>query len=257
MKSVWVIAKKEFRSFLSSPGFYVLAGVFLLILSFSYISMFQAFANAVQKGNFNPFNAPEMNLHNGVFMGFIHWINLLFIFVVPALMGRVFADEKRMRSFDLLMTSPLTSTQIVLGKFIGAVLAIWLMVLISSIYPISASLFAELQWGKLFTGYMGLFFVAAIYTAAGMFCSSITESVVLATIFGVILNLGFWIVAWMSVHAESELAMTIVEHISVGQHMELFNKGLLESASVVFCLSLIAFFCFLSERIVESARWRS
>jgi ABC-2 type transport system permease protein len=257
MKKVLVIANREFKSFLSSPGYYVLAGIFLLIISFMYITMFQHFVNSTQKGNFNPFMQQEMNLHNAVFSGHVHWVNLLFLFVIPVLMGRVLADEKRMRSFDLLMTSPLTSTQIILGKFLGSLFAIWLMVAVSMIYPISASLFTEMQWGKLFSAYLGVFMITGIYAAAGLFCSAVTESVVLASVGGIILNIAFLIVGAFAVHADKEWVTTVVEHISLGQHIELFNRGLVESGSVIFCLSVILLFSFLSERVVESARWRS
>ena len=162
-----------------------------------------------------------------------------------------------MRTFDLLLTSPITSLEIVIGKYLAALTVGWGLSLLSLVYPLSLIKFTELQWGVMASSYVGLLLIVAMYVAIGVFASSLTQSVLLSGFIAIILSLGIWFVAWTSVILENPTLTAIFEHLSVAQHFGDFLKGSFQLAGVVFCLSVVALFCFLTERVVESARWRA
>ena len=256
-RSACVICQKEFKGFLFSPGYFITMCVFLVIACFVYLVSFHGFIDALQRSPMNPFGGGPMNFHNAVVFSYINFINLLLIFLTPVIIARIISEDKKLYSFDLLMTSPLNSVTIISGKFLGGLSAIWLIVFIAMLYPLSASFFFDIQWGKFASAFFGLFLIAAIYTSAAFFCSSFTDSFAVAIISGFILNISFLIISALSTfYTENQNLVEVLEYISLSGHISRFTEGNLELSSVVFCVSMILFFCFLSERIIESSRWR-
>ena len=258
--SWWVccaICTKEFKSFLFSPGYFVTIGIFFALISYTYLISFYNFIEAIQQAPASPFGGPPMNFHDRVILSHIHLLNLLFIFMIPVIISRIMSEDKKLYSFNLLMTSPLTSTSIVSGKFWGGLFAVWFIILITMLYPLASSMFVDIQWGKFFSAYLGLLLIAGVYSSVAFFCSSFTDSVVLATISGIVLNLGFLIISFFSVFYKGSTFTAFLEHISLNRHLTDFTQGNLGLSSVIFCVTTMLLFCFLSERIVESARWRA
>ena len=251
-----MICKKEFKSFLSSPGYFITLGIFFVIIGYVYFLSFQNFINAAQRGSVNPFGG-AMNFHESVISQYIGFVSFLFIFITPVLIARIISEDKKLYSFDLLMTSPLNSASIISGKFLGGLAAIWFIILITMLYPLSATFFVDIQFWKFFSAYLGLFLVAGIYTSVALFCSSFTSSFAVAIISGFILNIGFLIISSLSnFYMDNAIFMDFLEHISLNRHVNDFITGQLQLSSLVFCITTILLFCFLSERIVESSRWR-
>lgn len=251
------ICKRELKSLLLSPGYFITIGIFFALISYTYLISFFNFIEVIQRSPMSPFGGPPMNFHDRVVLSHIHLLNLVFIFVIPVLISRIMSEDKKLYSFDLLMTSPLSSATIVSGKFWGGLLAVWFIILVTMIYPLLSSMVVDIQWGKFLSAYLGLFLIAGVYSSVAFLCSSFTDSVVLATISGIVLNLGFLIVSFFSVFYKGERFTAFLEHISLNRHLTGFTQGNLELSSVIFCLTAMLFFCFLSERIVESARWRA
>lgn len=256
MKRALTIAAKDFRYMVFSPMFFVSAGCVALLLSYSYLRTLAQFsqmsmANAAQMGQEN-----AGNIYFSVFMSHISMSNLLFILITPALTMRLLAEERKVRTYDLLLTAPVTATDIALGKFLAAFGGGLVLVAISMMYPLLTRLLAEFSLKQLFIAYSGLALMAGCYMAVGVFASSVTESVVLAVVLGWILNLFLWFVAQGAGFFESGKMVAVMEHLSVGMHFSNFARGVLDMASLVFLLSLISFFVFLTQRVVESSRWR-
>lgn len=197
-----------------------------------------------------------LNLHLTVFLYHISQINLLFIFMIPALTMRLLAEEKKLRTYDLLLTSPITSTQIVVGKFLAGFGAVAFLTSISFLYPLFTATFAGVQFGPLLVAYLGVLLVSAAYVAVGLFASSLTESVVLSVCMGLIFNLSLWFISQGVDFSNDPMFMSVMEHLSVGNHFMNFVKGSLKLSSSVFLLSVIGFFVFLTQRVVEASRWR-
>ena len=250
MRPVWVIACRELRSLFASPLFYVVAGLCSVIWSILYFAIVQQLAlDAI-----NPYR-PEVDSYQ--YLGqMIGSGNFIMILACAALTMRLFAEEKKTRTYDLLMTSPITPTQLVLGKYVGALLGAWGLVLVSAIYPMTLAPFTSLPWGPLAASYLGLMLMVAIYMGLGMFASTLTESAPVAVVMSLIFSVGIWFIGSFSQSAEGPILAAVMNHLSIAQHLMNFINGSVGVASTVFMLSLIFIGVFLSQRVVESSRWR-
>ncbi len=253
----WAIFKKEGKSFLLSPSFLAVCGIVASVLSFKYPEGLWSFNNQLQMPMFNPqANNKQFNIYYSVFLGHLSILNLVLIFVVPALTMRLFAEEKKMKTYDLLLTSPVTSAQIVLGKFSAALVGVFVLMLLSLVYPITTRYFAEFQWPMLLIAALGIFLVAMVYVAVDLFCSSLTESVVIAYVLSVVLNVSLWLIGSLVQVVDGATARAVFEHISLNTHLMGLIEGTVRTSALVFFLSVAALFVFLTERVVEASRWR-
>lgn len=258
MSPSFVIFKKEIKSFFTQPTLYVI--LILLSLIFSYVfpiqlKLFAQLANNYVAQQGIPQN--QLNIHYGVFLRHLSYLNLMFIFIIPAFSMKLLSEEKKMKTFDLLLTSPITSLQIVVGKYLSLLVIVFCLVLTSALYPITTRFFTELNWGPFVIANMALFFIGATYAAMNLFCSSLTESVLVSYVMSVIANVAIWFIGLGAEVVDSQRARTFFEHISLNSHLSALVEGTIRSSTLVFFVSLIGLFVFLAERVVESARWRS
>lgn len=257
MRGALVIAGKDLRNMFMSPLFYILAGICSIVWSFLFIFSVQEFVGqsmfrSAQAGG----DEGWMNLHYTVFAKHFSLVNLIMIFAVAALTMRLFTEEKRNRTMDLLLTAPVTATEIMLGKLIAGILTAWALVFISALYPLSLAFFGDLDWGPLATSYMGLLLLTGVYVAIGMFASSLTQSSVLSVIMALIFNVMIWFMGAAADVSQDQVQRQIFEHLNVGTHFINFIKGNISIAGFVFFGSAIFLFSFLTQRVVESSRWR-
>lgn len=256
MRRAMVIAGKDFKSLVTSPMFLLVSGFISLLLSYSYLRTLKEFADSSSMSAMQMGQEAGGNIHFTVFMGHISMTNLLFILITPAITMRLLAEERKMRTYDLLLTAPITATDIAVGKFLAAFGAGMVLMFISMLYPLATRVVAEYSVKQLFVAYAGLGLVTGTYLAVGVFASSLTESVLLAVVLGWILNLSLWFVAQGSSFLDGTRFVAVMEHLSLGQHFANFARGTLNIGSFVFLLSCVAFFVFLTQRVVESSRWR-
>jgi ABC-2 type transport system permease protein len=260
MRGILAIAGKDLRSLFFSPLFWVIGGLCTLVWSILYFIRLQQFAVSSYQMQMQMAMQGQSeggaNIHFDVFAAHISLVNFIMILAVAALTMRSFAEEKKQRTFDLLLTSPVNATQIVIGKYLGALGAAWALIAISFFYPVATASIATFDWGPLFASYIGLLLLVASYVALGMFSSSLTESAVLAVVMSLIFSVGIWFVGAGSEILDSPTWVAIFEHLSVGTHFVTFIKGSVSIAGIVFFLSVIFLYCFLTQRIVESNRWR-
>jgi ABC-2 type transport system permease protein len=257
MRSAMAIFKKEMKGFLLNPNFILVCALMATILSWVFPTSLKMFDVQLKSSMFSgAMNQNANNIHYGLFLRHLSYVNLILIFVVPALTMRLFSEEKKLKTFDLLLTSPVTSAQIVLGKLLAAMGAVALVMLLTFVYPASTRVFAEFNWATLLIAYIGIFLVAAVYTAMDLFCSSLTESGIVAFVMAVILNVFIWFVGMGVDVVDSSLARSIFEHISLNQHLSALVEGTVRTNAFIFFGSLIFLFSFLCERVVESTRWR-
>lgn len=257
MTGIMTIAKRDFKSYFSGPTFYIVAFLFCAFLSVGYYVLLTQFAqSSLQYMKQMQGRGEGLNLHSQVMVGHISYVHLVLFFFIPFLTVRLFAEEKKHRSFDLLMTSPVSSTEIIIGKFMAGMGATLVLILLSLFYPVATSLFSEIQWGPLASAYLGLFLLVSAYVAVGLFCSSLTDSVIVAGITSIVFSLMLWFVAWGSAMAENPTAQTILNHMAVTYHFSNLVKGSVETSGIIFHLSVVTLYCFLTQRVVESHRWR-
>ena len=258
MRGTIAIAWKDFKTLASTPLFFIVAGLCSLVWSFMYWRVLDLFSAMSLQYSFRNRGQGEegLSLHFEMFVKHISLVNFLMIIAVPALTMRLIAEEKKLRTYDLLLTSPVTATQIALGKYFAGLLSVSALLLISFLYPLSTAFVAEIQWGPLLSSYLGLFMISATYVAVGLFASSMTSSVVLAVIMALIFNVGLWFVGSGAEMAQGDLSKAIFNHLSVGEHFLGFIKGSVELTALVFFSSIIFLCCFLTQRVIESSRWR-
>lgn len=258
MSATLTIFKKELKGFYLNPGFYVIAFLVSVVLSWSYPIQLSLFSQLLQNYVFqqNLPNMQQLNIHYGLFLRHLSYLNLLLIFVVPALTMRLLAEEKKMRTFDLLLTSPVTSRDIVLGKYLAALASVGGIVLLALSYPIATATMTKLNWAPLLIAFFGIFLVGATYAAMNLFCSSLTENALVAYVTSVVFNISIWFVGIGVEMVDSPTLRQVFEHLSVNTHLSSLVEGTLRTSALVFLLSVVALFCFLAERVVESSRWR-
>jgi ABC-2 type transport system permease protein len=197
------------------------------------------------------------NIHYEVFIKHLSVVNLIFIFLIPALTMKLLSEERKMRTFDLLLTSPVTSVEIVLGKFFATLIAVFVLMLLALCYPLVTRTVADFTWAPVLISFAGIFMLASVYAAMSLFCSSLTEQSLIAFITSVIFNISLWFIGTGAEIADSQFTRQIYEHISLNTHLSALVQGTIRTNSLIFFVSIVAFFIFLTERVVESFRWRS
>ncbi len=258
MNSIFVMTKKELKGFYLTPTFFFVAFLISVILSLLYPVHFSMFAEGLQMAAPGLSGNQQSNIHYGLFLRHLSYLNLILIFIVPAFSMKLISEEKKMRTFDLLLTSPITSWDIVLGKFLALSGAIFGIMFLALLYPMMTTILVnKIHWPSLLLAFGGILSLSLVYAAMNLFCSSLTESVLIAYIMSVVLNVSVWFVGVGVEAVDSQTARQIFEHISLATHLSGMVEGLLRVQSFVFFVTFVGLFLFLAERVVESHRWRA
>jgi len=255
MRNVWTIFVKELKSYFASPIAYGLMAFFALISGYFF---FVYVAGFVQRGFESQMmgRSMPMDVNEWVVRPMLMNVSVIGLFIIPMITMRLFAEEKRSGTIELLVTSPVRDIEIILGKWFAAV------VLYACILGIAALNLAILFfYGKpdvkpLLVGLLGLLLQGACLLAIGTFISTTTRNQIIAgtATFGISLLL--WILDWVS-SFESAPWAKVISYLSVVTHFEPFAKGVIDSKDVIFYVSMIFFGLFLTARSMESLRWRS
>ncbi|MFZ5862642.1 MAG: ABC transporter permease [Nitrospirota bacterium] len=256
LRAVLAIAGKEIRVATVSPILYVVAGVFLAIvgLFFSQIVTI-ASLQSLQMMRFQG-ALPQLNLTTLVFQPMFRNIHVILLLVMPLLTMRLLSEERKHKTVELLMTSPITLAQLVVGKFL-AVFTLYLGLLVLTLYmPLLLARWGAIDWPTVLSGYLGLLLVGAVYLALGLLASSFTENQISAGVVALGMILGMWVLGWASVTAEGSAIQPVLEHLSITAHFDHFMKGLLSVPSALYVVSLAGFGLFLTHRVLDAGRWR-
>lgn len=235
-----VLLKKELRSFFSSATGYIVIGVFLL---------FTGLFLWVFPGEYNILESGYAQL-DGLF-SLAPW---LFLFLVPAVTMRMFAEEKRNGTIELLYTKPMTGLSIVLGKYLAGVILVLLSLLPTLIYFFTIYKLSEngIDAGALWGSYIGLFFLATIYVAIGVFCSAISNNQIVSFIMAVItcfvVYSGFDLIASLFTSGK---VITSIAAFGINAHYESMSRGVVDSRDVIYFLSVSALFVFGTKIIIK------
>lgn len=256
MRGAIVIAKKDLRNAFLAPLFYIVAAVCAIVWSFVFATAIEQFQRASVSQMMQGQVDGGVNLHRTVIAYHLSLTNLLMIMATAALSMRLLSEEKKQRTYDLLLTAPVTAAEIAIGKFIAGTLTAWGLLLVSLLYPLSLLPFGALEWGPLASSYLGLMLLTAVYVALGLFASSLTESAVVAVILAVIFNFMLFFLGAPGQNAESPVTKAIFEQLNIGTHLTTFVNGSFTIAGATLFISMIVMFVLLTQRVVESARWK-
>jgi gliding motility-associated transport system permease protein len=255
MRNVWIICSKELRSYFVSPVGYFLLVMFAVIFGYFFWTdlyyVMQMTMQAQMEGE--PF---PMDLNEQVIRPLLSNINVIALFFLPMITMRLFAEEKRSGTIELLATSPVHDIEIILGKWLAAVIMYALMLLTSVFDFIFMFKYGNPNWKPVAIGYLGLLLQAGALLAIGTFISTLTKNQIIAgaATFGVCLLL--FVLNWVSQFETSTWAQ-VLSYMSVNGHFDSFARGVLDLKDAIFDVTVIFLGLFFTARSMESLRWRS
>jgi ABC-2 type transport system permease protein len=252
MRNVLALADKELRSYFASPIAYVIIGLFALLFGwffYVYLTVFvRQSEQMMQMGR-----APNVNLE--MIRGVLLNSAVIILFVMPMITMRTYSEEKRSGTIELLLTSPITDWQIIVGKFLGALGLYVAMLLVTMLYMAILFWFGNPEWRPIAAGYLGLLLMGGCFISVGLLISSLTKNQIVAGFMTFAVFLMLWVINWIG-DASGPTTREIVTYLSITEHFDDFARGVIDTKHVVYYLSFITFGLFLTAKSVDSERWR-
>lgn len=259
--NVWAIVQKELRHYFFSPIAYVVMMIYLTLSGYffhfgliRFMERYRYFKEMVQFYK-NPQMLAQLNLNEWVIGPALFNMVFVFLFLLPLIMMRSFAEEKRQKTEELLMTSPLTMGQILAGKFLGAFTFIFILILPTVAYQVVLFVVAKPEIGAIVSGYLGILLFAAAGISVGLFASSLTENQIIAAVITFVILLFLFIINFISIGSGTLLG-DIVKYVAVTDHLKNLLRGVIDTRDLVYFISITGLFLFLTKRSLESVSWR-
>ena len=238
MRNVYTIARRELTVYFVSPMAYVISAMYLAVMG--------------GLAGFILYYSREATMR----YVFMHAVSLLFLLLVSQLLTmRLLADEQRLGTLELLLTAPVRDWEVVVGKYLAAVCVWFIMVLLTGYFPVVLVRIGNPDVGVLLSGYLGYFLLGSALMAVGVFASSLTQNQIVAAMTGLGISLMLWLSGALA-EIVSESMREVIAYLPIFDHYSDFVRGVIDTKDIIYYLSLIALFLFLSTRIVESKRWR-
>ena len=238
MSRISAIFKKEFKGYFNSLMAYFFIVVFLGVVNFLFIW-------------FILFPSKQASLRE-YFEFFIYG---LWIFV-PAITMRSWAEERKLKTDELLLTLPVRDYEAVLGKYFASLAFLGLVLVLSAMAPITVALVGSPDWSPIFAGYLGLFLLGASFAAIGTAISSMTENQFIAFLVTVVICVGLLAIEELGAMLPlPDFLVYLITFLDVGHHFNSIGRGVIDSRDVIYYLSVIVFFLFLNVRAVERRKW--
>jgi len=252
---IWPIWKKEMRLYFTSPVAYVVVTIFLVIAGYFFYSIFAFFSLASMQSAMVPAMERHLNVTDSVMRPLFANISVILLLLMPLVTMRLFAEERRSGTIELLLTYPVRDGAVLVGKYLAALALYALMLTLTLLYPAMLAYFARVEWGPLVTGYLGLLLMGSTFLAVGLFASSLTENQIIASVttFGILLI--FWVIGWSADYASGPWGK-LLTHLSILEHYDSFAKGVLDTKDVIYYLNFTILALFLTLRSLETRRWK-
>ncbi len=255
MNNVWSIMKKELGTYFTSPIAYVVILAFQFLFGFFFYNLVWWFnAQAMQMAQ-NPYYYQQANINQMVYSPLFHNMSVILILVVPLLTMRVLAEEKKMGTEELLFTSPLSVSQIILGKYLAALAVLAVMLGLTAVLSVFAFAYGNPELAPWLVGYLGLFLMGATFIAIGLFFSSMTDNQIVAAVLTFSALLLLLVLSWVTASGSGGWR-SVLGYLSFSQHFEDMTRGILDTKDIVYYLSFSFFGLFLAHSVVQSRRWR-
>lgn len=255
MNNILAICKREIKTYFTSPIAYVAITVFLVITGFFFYTLIQWFNLQSMQMARNPQYFQQLNINQMVYAPLFHNISIILLFLVPILTMRLFAEEKKSKTEELLYTSPISISQIILGKYSASLFVLLVMLFLNGLLSLFVFAFGNPEVLPFLNGYLGLFLMGAAFMALGIFFSSLTENQIVAASLGFGVFLLFFVLNWASQFAGG-IWRGVLNYLSFFQHFDDMTRGILDTTDIVYYMSLITFGLFLTHSVIQSRRWR-
>jgi len=256
---VWPIFKKEMRIFFTSVVAYVILAIFLLVMGWFFSQIFQYYAQATVRAGMSPMmGQQDLNTTDGILRPlFSNIAVILLLSLMPLLTMRLFAEERRSGTIELLLTYPIRDGAVLLGKYTAALAFYGILLALTLLYPLMIFYMGgRVEWGAVLTGYVGLLLLGSAFMAVGLFASSLTENQIVAavTTFGILLM--FWVIGWGADAAGGSWWGKLLQHLSITDHFDSFGKGVFETKDIIYYVDFTLLALFLTLRSLEARRWK-
>jgi gliding motility-associated transport system permease protein len=254
MRNILAIAHKELKSYFSSPIAYIVLGFWALLYGYFFVAILQYFVR--QSMQMSQFQGPQaMNVNQQLIRPLVQNVTILVLFLMPMVTMRTYAEEKRSGTIELLLTSPITDWQIILGKFLGAMSLYGTMLAITLIHIAILFKFGNPEWKPIATAYLGLLLLGGCFISVGLFISSLTRNQIVAGMVTFAVFLLLWVITWIGSFSGPTIDQ-LTQYLSIIDHLDDFGKGVLDTTHIIYYLSFITFGLFLTAKSVDTERWR-
>lgn len=249
MRNALAIGLKELRIYFGSPVAYIVMALFLIVTGVLFVNSLEG---AFREASLRVFFAGE---GQGGFLG--NAVNATFFLLLlgPILTMRLLAEETKLGTIELLLTSPIHDYEVVLGKYIAGLVTVLMLLVMTLYYPALLIIFANPDIGPMVSGYLGAALLGALFVAVGLFASSLTNNQIVAVMIGLVIFFLFWFIGEAAQIIRGNAA-AILEFLSVRTHYDGLAKGVIDTKAVIYFLALTAVFIFLTIRSLETRRWR-
>jgi ABC-2 type transport system permease protein len=237
MRNISTIAGKEFRSYINSPMAYIVICIFLIVTG--------TFFTTYLKG---------IDYSDTTILGFLKYANVLLLLFAAIITMRSLAEEKKLGTWELLLTSPVRDSDVVIGKFMAGVGIMLVMLALTLYYPLLLRIYGDPDMGPIWTSYLGLVLMGSAAIAIGIFVSSLTNNQIISAVVTGGILFGLWYLNDAATYMPTAVAQ-IFSYLSLQYHFSGFTIGLIDTRSVIYYLSLMAIFLYSAVRSLETGRW--
>ena len=253
MGNILAIANKELRSYFASPIAYIVIGVFALLYGFFYFIMLQYFMRVSLQAMAG--GGQSVNINEQLIRPVFQYSMVVFLIVLPMITMRTYSEEKRSGTMELLLTSPITDFQIIMGKFLGAMGLYASMLGVTLLHMALLYWVSNPEWMPIATSYLGMLLMGGCFMSVGLLISSFTKNQIVAVVATFAVFMMLWMINWIASFM-GPTAQAVLNYMSITGHLEDFMGGVIDTKHLVYYLSFIAFGLFLTARSVDTERWR-
>ncbi|PYQ74594.1 MAG: ABC transporter [Acidobacteria bacterium] len=254
MRNILAIAHKELKSYFSSPIAYIVIGFWALLYGYFFIAILQFFVR--QSMQMSQFGGPQsMNVNQQLIRPLLQNVTILDLFLLPMVTMRTYAEEKRSGTIELLLTSPVSDFEIIMGKFLGAMALYTVMLAVTLLHIGLLFWYGHPEWKPIVTAYLGLWLLGGCFVSLGLLISSMTKNQIVAGMVTFAIFLMFWVITWVGSFSGPTVDK-LTQYLSIIDHLDDFNKGVLDTSHLIYYLSFITFGLFLTAKSVDTERWR-
>jgi ABC-2 type transport system permease protein len=256
MRNILAIANKELRSYFAGPIAYIAIGLWALLYGYFFIAILQFFVRqSMQMGQMGMGGPQSMNVNQQLIRPLLQNVTIMILFVMPMVTMRTYSEEKRSGTIELLLTSPLSDFQIIMGKFLGAMALYALMLAVTTIHIALLFVYGRPELRPILTAYLGLFLLGGCFISLGLLISSLTRNQIVAGMLTFAVFLLLWIITWVGSFSGPTVDQ-LTQYLSIIDHLEDFSKGVIDTKHLIYYVSFITFGLFLTAKSVDSERWR-
>ena len=252
MANILALAQKELRAYFVSPIAYVLLVFFALLFGWFYVASVNVMVQ-LSMGQFG-MGPQVININEFMIRPLFGNTAVILLFLLPMLTMRSYAEEKRSGTMELLLTSPLSDLQIIMGKFLGALALYGLMLALTLLHIGLLFWYGDPEWGPIASGYLGLLLMGGAFISVGLAISSTTKNQIVAGVATFAVLLLFWIINWIG-DASGTTTQAVLSYLSILEHFDDFSKGVIDTKHVTYYLSFIGLSLFLTAKSMDQERW--